>query len=434
MSRSVWSDSAKIAEFKILDSEISTDVLIVGGGLCGVLCAYFMQQAGVDYVLVEADRIGQGTTKNSTAKITSQHGLVYRKIVKSYGIEQASMVLRANEKAVLKYEELCKGIDCEYEHKSAYTYSLKDREKIEEEIKTLHTMGFDAEFKENLKLPFKVAGAVEFKNQAQFNPVKFIAEMAKDLNIYEMTFIRELSSHTAISDKGKIHAKKIIVATHFPFINKHGGYFVKLYQHRSYVLALENAPDVDGMYVDEDRKGMSFRNGQNMLFVGGGGHRTGKQGGSWGELRSFVKRNLPEAEEKYAWAAQDCMSLDSIPYIGLYSKNTPDLYVASGFNKWGISSSMVAAEILCDMVMGKKNEFAEVFSPQRSIIKPQFFVNGVEAVTNLLTPTFKRCPHLGCALKWNRYEHTWDCPCHGSRFSENGDLIDNPATGGIGHF
>ena len=174
---------------------------------------------------------------------------------------------------------------------------------------------------------------------------------------------------------------------------------------------------------------MSFRKYGDYLLVGGGGHRTGKQGGCWQEIEAFMQKNYPRAKACYRWAAQVCMSLDGIPYIGRYSKSTPDLYVASGFNKWGITSSMVAAEILCDMVMERKNDFADVFSPRRSIIKPQLFVNGIETTVNLLTPTVKRCPHLGCALKWNKAEHSWDCPCHGSRFDAEGKLIDNPSTG-----
>ena len=183
------------------------------------------------------------------------------------------------------------------------------------------------------------------------------------------------------------------------------------------------------MYVDEADKGMSFRTYENMLLIGGGGHRTGKKGGSFNELYDFAKRYFSGAELKYSWAAQDCMSLDRIPYIGNYSKRTPNLYVASGFNKWGITSSAAAAAILTDMVLGRKNEYAEVFNPSRSILKPQLLINGGETTVNLLTPTTKRCPHLGCALKWNGAEHTWDCPCHGSRFEEDGALIDNPATG-----
>lgn len=429
MQKSVWSDNTKLPEFEKLKGDKRTDVLIIGGGLCGLLCAYFLKHSGVNYILVEGNKILSGITKNTTAKITSQHGLIYDKLIHTLGKEKAQLYLAANENALKEYKALCQSIDCDFETKSAYTYSLTDSLKIEKEVFAVNSLGFPAGFRDKLPLPFKVCGAVCFPNQAQFNPLKFAAEIAKDLNIYENTFIRDITPDTAVSDGGKIKAEKIIVATHFPFINKHGSYFLKLYQHRSYVAAFENADNPDGMFVDEAADGMSFRTYEKLLFIGGGGHRTGKQGGGWTELTDFAKKYYPNAKLKYQWATQDCKSLDSVPYIGKYSKRTPDLYVATGFNKWGITSSMAAAKILCDMVQGKRNDFAEVFSPQRSIIKPQLFVNGFEATVNLLTPTVKRCPHLGCALKWNRAEHTWDCPCHGSRFEEDGRLIDNPAIG-----
>ena len=255
--------------------------------------------------------------------------------------------------------------------------------------------------------------------------------IAKDLKIYEKTKIVELKNNIAITDNGTIEAEKIIVATHFPFINKHGSYFLKMYQDRSYVIALKNAENVDGMFLDESETGLSFRNYNGMLLLGGGAHRTGKQGGNYRELRNFARQYYPGATECYHFATQDCMTLDSIPYIGNYSKNTENMFVATGFNKWGMTSAMVSAIILCDMVQGKKSSYSEVFSPSRSILHPQLAANALESVVNLLTPTTKRCSHLGCALKWNRAEHTWDCPCHGSRFTKDGELIDNPATKGL---
>jgi len=429
MKKAIWSESITLPEFSKLEGEKRTDVLIIGGGLCGLLCAYFLKQAGINYILVEGNRIASKITGNTTAKITALHGLVYDKLIRDFGKEKAQMYLDANMEAVKEYERLCKYIDCDFEKKPSYTYSMTSREKIENEVKAVNSLGFGAEFKKDIELPFKTQGAIQFKGQAQFNPLKFIDGIVKDLNIYENTFIRDITPHTAVSDNGKITAEKIIVATHFPFINKHGGYFLKLYQHRSYVSAYEKAQKLNGMYVDEDSKGMSFRNYGDTLLIGGGGHRTGKQGGNWKELHEFADKYYPDAKLKYEWATQDCMSLDGVPYIGRYSRNTPDMYVATGFNKWGITSSMVSAKILCDMVMGRENDYAKVFSPQRSILKPQLLINGFEASVNLLTPTVKRCPHLGCALKWNKQEHTWDCPCHGSRFEENGKIIDNPATG-----
>lgn len=428
---SVWEEHVRGNDFPALNQDIRTDVLIIGGGMCGLLCAWFLHQAGIDYVLVEADTVCGGITKNTTAKLTIQHGLIYQKLVKSVGFEKAKQYLRANEEALKQYVSLCQNIDCDFAFKDSYVYSLDSRQKIEKEIAALKMLGLRTDFCQSTALPFPVAGAVRLEGQAQFHPLKFAAEISKGLNLYEHTRVRELTGRKAVTKNGTIQANKILVTTHFPFINKHGFYFLKQYQHRSYVLALKNAPQIDGMYVDEAQKGMSFRNYQDMLLVGGGGHRTGKPGGNWQELRSFSKRYYPNSVECGHWATQDCMSLDGVPYIGPYSRNTDGMYVATGFNKWGMTSSMVAAMLLCDYVQGKTNPDGSVFSPTRSILHPQLAVNAGEAALNLLTPTTKRCPHLGCALKWNPQEHSWDCPCHGSRFTEDGRLIDNPATGDL---
>ena len=218
-------------------------------------------------------------------------------------------------------------------------------------------------------------------------------------------------------------------ATHFPIDNKHGMYFLKMYQERSYVIALENAGRLQGMYRDIDKKGLSFREYHDMLLLGGGSHRTGKSGGKWQELREAAKQYYPQATERYAWATQDCMTLDGVPYIGEYSPRMPGCFVATGFNKWGMTSSMVAAMLLTDLVCGNDNPYTCVFRPNRSMWKLQLLCNGWEATVNLLLPTTKRCPHLGCALKWNAAERTWDCSCHGSRFDTEGRVLNNPANG-----
>ena len=185
------------------------------------------------------------------------------------------------------------------------------------------------------------------------------------------------------------------------------------------------------MYLDEQENGLSFRSHNDALILGGVGHRTGKQGGNWNELEQFTQVHYPNAKITHRWATQDCMSLDGIPYIGQYSARTPNLYVATGFNKWGMTSSMVAAQVLTDLITGKGSPYADLFSPSRSILHPQLGMNAMETTKNLLSFSTKRCPHMGCALKWNPQERSWDCPCHGSRFEENGKLIDNPATGDL---
>lgn len=433
--KSVWHENVTAPAFPALDRNIKTDVLVIGGGMAGVLCAYFLKRRGIDCTLVEASKIGSGITKNTTAKITSQHGLIYDKLIKRAGIEKAQMYLEANGEAVAKFKELAEIIPCSFEEKSAFVYSLADSGAIEREVRAVNKLGLKAEYVQKIPLPFKTAGAVKFGNQAQFNPLEFLYGIANDLNIYEDTAVRELGENTAKTDRYKIKAQKIIIATHFPFLNKHGSYFLKMYQHRSYVIALENAPrnalDINGMYLQETEDGLSFRNYKNLLLIGGGDHRTGEHGGNWVVLRGFAKQHYPNAAVKYAWAAQDCMTLDGLPYIGRYSRSTRDLYVATGFNKWGMTGSMAGAMILSNMLSGVKSPYAPVYSPQRSMLKPQLAINGIKALGNMLTPTAPRCPHMGCALKWNRAERTWDCPCHGSRFEKNGKLIDNPAAGNL---
>ena len=292
----------------------------------------------------------------------------------------------------------------------------------------MNRIGVKADFSDARELPFKVAGAVRVIDQAQFHPLNFLYGIAKDLPIYEHTKVIELMPHKAITNHGEITYKKLIIATHFPMLNKHGLYFLKLCQHRSYVIALKVAQNVIGMYVDESDTGLSFRSYGDLLLLGGGGHRTGKNGGGWQELEDFARRRYKNAEIVGRWATQDCMTLDDVPYIGQYSKTTPDVFVATGFNKWGMTNAMVAADILCDLVQGKTNPYATIFDPSRTVLRPQLAVNAFESTVGILTPTAPRCPHLRCALKYNRAEHTWDCPCHGSRFREDGQLIDNPAT------
>lgn len=428
---SLWESSVQRLEFPKLKGNIRTDVLIIGGGIAGILCGYQLKNAGVDCVIAESDKICSGVTAGTTAKITVQHGAVFDKLINEFGTEKAGLYLKANDKALLEYKELCKKTDCDFKETDSYIYSLSDRRKIEKEVIALNKIGGKAEFCEKTELPFKIAGAVKVSGEAQFNPLKFLQSLAKDLTIYENTAVKELKGLTAVCDGGEIKAKKIIIATHFPIINKHGSYFLKMYQKRSYVSAFLGAKTLEGMYRDESEDGFSFRSAGKFLIIGGESKRTGKKSGGWEQIRFLAEKYYPTATEKYTWAAQDCITLDGVPYIGNYSANTPDLYVATGFNKWGMTSSMVAAEILTDMIRGKKNEFAEVFSPSRHILRKQLVFNAVSAAGGLLYPTVKRCPHLGCALKWNKNERTWDCPCHGSRFSRDGKLLNNPATGDI---
>ncbi len=425
---SIWQKGVSGVEFEALAEDTSTDVLIVGGGIAGILCAHKLKKAGVDCMLVEADKIGGGVTGYTTAKITLGHGLIYAQLIQRFGEDRAQMYLNAQLDAAREYASLCRKIDCDYETMDSYVYSLCNTEKIKKEIAALNRLGVPAEWSAAQELPMDVAGAVRVKHQAQFHPLKFLYRIAEHLPIYENTKVVEFLPRCVKTNRGTIRFNKLIVATHFPILNKHGLYPLKLYQHRSYVLALKGARIPDGMYVDESDTGLSFRPCGDVLLLGGSGHRTGKQGGCWQELEDFAKRHYTDADVVGKWATQDCMTLDGVPYIGPYSKATDNVYVATGFNKWGMTNAMVAASVLSDLVCGKENPYADVFSPSRSMLRPQLAINVVDSMLGLLTPTTPRCPHLGCALQYNSAEHSWDCPCHGSRFTTNGKLINNPAT------
>lgn len=430
---SVW-ETVDMPEFPAAKGNLNTDVLIVGGGIVGLLTAYELQKSGVSCIVAERKRICSGTTGRTTAKLTFQHGLIYQKILREYGAEKAKMYLEANKNALKCYAELCKKIDCDFKKIDSYIYSRTNRGALEEETEALSRIGFSTDVCEVAELPFPTVGAVRFKDQAVFDPLKFlrgiIAEMSDNVRVFERTHIIEIRGKTALSKRARITSDKIVIATHFPFINTHGSYFLKLYQSRSDVIALKNAPELHGIYMDENIYGYSFRNSGEHLLIGGEAHKTGEPCRRQ-ELENFVKNVYPDAEVQYLWSAQDCISLDGIPYIGNYSALTPNMYTATGFNKWGLTTAMAAAGILRDKILDKDNQYAEVFSPSRSIMKKQLLINGLNAVKNLLTPKSPRCPHLGCALKWNGDEHSWDCPCHGSRFARDGKLLDNPANGDL---
>lgn len=430
---SIWNADVQMPRFPQLETDLRTDVLIIGGGLAGLLCAWSLSRAGIDCTLIEENRLMQGVSGRTTAKLTSQHGLIYGKLLKQFGLEQAKLYWQANQDALTEFKALAQKADCDFSPQNSYIYATTDTGKLEAEMSAYNRLGIPAQWEAALPLPFPVSGALCFSNQGQFHPLKLAAYVAKDLRIFENTKALSFFGNRVQTPKGTVRAEKIIMATHFPLLNKHGMYFLKLYQQRSYVIALENTQKVDGMYLDCVENGLSIRSAGGFLLLGGGGHRTGKQGLNWKLPELAAKKYYPQGKIAARWATQDCMSLDGMPYIGQYSKSTPNLYVATGFQKWGMSTAMAAATILTDLILKKKNPYAALFSPSRSMLHKQLLCNSGEAVLNLLRPTGPRCPHLGCALHWNRAEHSWDCACHGSRFDQDGHVLNNPATGDLRH-
>lgn len=426
--RSVWSASAGVKESRpALSGDRQTTVLIVGAGLAGILTGWRLKQAGIPCIIAEAKQVGSGVTQNTTAKITAQHGLIYNQLRRRFGHEKMLLYYQANMQAIEDYRHLAVSYPCHFEEQTAYVYSLNDRSKLEREAAAYDQLGIRSNIVEAAGLPFPAAGAVAMENQAQFNPLKLLTALSDSLDIVENTFIRTIEDGFALTDNGRIKADHIILATHFPLINIPGLFFLKLYQHRSYVLALKGAPLPDGMYVDEQQGGCSFRSYEDLLLFGGGDHKTGCPGGCYKELFNLASVFYPQSQIQYRWATQDCMSLDGVPYIGRHHAAAKNLYVATGFNKWGMTGSMVASRLLCDLIIDGRSELEDLYSPRRSIWTRQLAVNTGQAALNLLSVGGPRCPHMGCRLRHNPAEGTWDCPCHGSRFDAAGKLINNPA-------
>ena len=421
------------------------DVIVVGAGMAGILTAYYLQKQGKRVLIVEAKTIASGQTERTTAKITSQHGLKYAELIRNVGEEKAKLYALANEQAISQYAKLIKekNIDCEFERVDSYLYSKTQKYVLEEETKAAERLGIHAEFVKETELPFVVKGAVRFENQAQFSPLDFMKGITGELNILENTLVTEIKDCWVITNKGILTADDIVVATHYPIRNVPGFYFLRQHQERSYVLALSGTVPIKNMYYGIDEDGLSFRQTGEYLLLGGSNHRTGhsygKKGktkrqceGAYEHLREAARTYFPDAKEVFHWSAQDCMPHDGIPFIGKYSVLTPHLYIATGFQKWGMSTSMVAARILCDMICGEENPYASLFTPQRFLVRAgsKDFIKDVGITIGNLGKGLlgkKKCSHMGCALTWNPDTQSWDCPCHGSRFDKDGNLLDNPA-------
>lgn len=486
-SESIWiqkqyryaSESEERTSRSPLQTDITTEVAVIGAGLAGILTAYLLMERGIRVILLEAQEAGSGITKNTTAKITSQHSLIYHKLLTYKGQERAWEYAKANQYAIEKFEEIINHleINCDYEILPNYIYTMDNVQKIRQEVEAAKKLGLPASFTRETTLPFQVKAAIRFERQAQFHPLKFLDEVAKKLTIYEHTRVTEIKEGGLIlTDQGSVRAKQIVVTTHYPFINAPGFYFFKMHQEREYAVALmgediKNKVHLDGMYRDADPDGYSFRKYKEFLIFSSGKHRTGqyKPLNAYKKLETDTRKFYPNSEIKYTWSNQDCMTPDSVPYIGRYSVVTPNIYVATGFNKWGMTSAMVSAMIISDMILGKENEYQKVFTPSRLMLDGggKFLKDAGIITVSLLKEHMKiphdqikdiavgkagvinrdgerygvyredndkyyfvttKCPHLGCSLEWNQNEMTWDCPCHGSRFDYKGKLISNPAT------
>ncbi|MCI8590306.1 MAG: FAD-dependent oxidoreductase [Clostridiales bacterium] len=471
-SESIWQKTAKRSPTASLQESISCEACVIGGGMAGVLTAYFLTQKGVDTVLVEASSIGSGQTKNTTAKITAQHGLKYAHLTHEFGIEAAKQYASINQGAISDYERIIEKhkIECDFEKCSSYLYTLEEEERVKAEYHAAKDAGLATYLTDETPLPFPVKLAMVFTDQAQFHPLKFLYALADTIRVYENSRVLTVDEHIVKTEKGEIRADHIVFACHYPFINVPGFYFAKQHQARSYAIALAQAPALDGVFFSADQNGFSFRNYKDFLLLGGGGHRTGENedGGRYALLEAKAETWFPGCQLAARWSAQDCMPVGAVPYIGRYAESRPYWYVATGFGKWGMTSSMCAARVITGLILEKEEERGAVFAISRAKISfaDDYAAESFQAVKNLSKELFSipetytndlkkgesgvfiyngvkagvyrdengdlfaidtKCPHMGCQLTWNADEKSWDCPCHGSRFTYKGELIDGPA-------
>ena len=490
---SYWIESTKNMEknYNKLNENIETDICIIGAGITGSLVAYYLSKEGKNVVLLEKDKICEKTSGNTTAKITSQHGLFYNYLLQSDGLEFAKKYYEANENSIKNIENIVKNenIDCDFEKQDAYIFTQKEDEikKIKAEFDAVKKIGGIAEFTAKCSLPFSVQGAIKFPNQAQFNSRKFVIELLNKiekngrLKIFEnskaIDVKKDKDMYKIYTKDNYVKAKYVILACHYPIINAPGFYFFKMYQSRSHAIAIEAETDFfEGMYINSELPTKSFRTikygDKRLLVIVGEDYKTGSNidyENINNNLEKIAKDMYPNCKIKYRWSAQDCISLDKIPYIGEFSKFMPNVYIATGYKKWGMTTADIAGNIICDKIMGRKNEYEDIFKATR--VEP---IKNIKEVENMLKQTAKSlviekltipkeeleeikegegkliningkkvgvfvdengkvhavqpiCSHLGCELSFNKLEHTWDCPCHGSRFDVDGKSLETPS-------
>lgn len=492
MEKSLWIENSKETNYPKLNNEEKTDVCIIGGGISGAVTAYLLAKNGVDVIVLEKDKICMGVTANSTAKLTSQHGLFYKYLENENGLEFAKKYFESNEEGIKLAEKIIneENIECNFEKKDAYVFATNEEEleKIKQEVEVFQKIGANAEFVENVNIPVeKVLGAVKLKNQAQFNSRKYTIELFNRASkmgakIYENSKVENVEhkgdSYEITTEEGKVIANKVVMATHYPIKNFPGMYFAKMYQDKSYAIAVDTKEEniIDGMYIQSCVPVISLRtakyNDKNLLIVAGAGHRTGEPDGKiedvYINLENYIKKYYPKAEVLFRWSTEDCVTLDKVPYIGEFSKMLPNMYVATGFKKWGMSTSHVAGKIISDLILNNENDYVGIYKATRleplknikefgNMLKESTYsllINklkpaedeldkiplgdgGIVEINGEKIGIYKRddgeifavkpyCKHLGCLISWNNLEKTWDCPCHGSRYDYMGNIITEP--------
>ncbi|GGM23431.1 (2Fe-2S)-binding protein [Paraliobacillus quinghaiensis] len=487
---SYWKNTSPLPAFPQLTQDINVDIAIVGAGITGITTAYLLRKQGLKVALIEADTILSGTTEYTTAKITAQHGLIYDELIQHFGEDKAKLYYEAamDAKQLITDTIVKHNIACEFSNEDAYIYTNSDKEmdKMRNEYKAYQKLSIEGELVDQIPLNIPVKKALVMKNQAQFHPLLYLKHLVETMvedgvEIYEHTTATDITYNAKpmVQTKGKqnITCEKVVIASHYPFKDGSGFYFSRMYPERSYLIAVTtNKKFPGGMYINAEQPTRTIRatmdKGEEVWLIGGERHKTGHEKETVDhhiELEKFANNTFGIKEYKYRWSAQDLTTLDNMPYIGPLTKHEPNTLVATGYRKWGMTSGTVAAMIISDTIMNKGNRFASLFGPSRFDFDPDvknFIKNNIHVAKHMVKgkldiPSDKidelekddavivrengkrigvyqdeqgninrldtTCPHMKCEVNWNKNEKTWDCPCHGSRFSKDGKVVEGPA-------
>jgi glycine/D-amino acid oxidase-like deaminating enzyme/nitrite reductase/ring-hydroxylating ferredoxin subunit len=475
--------------FAELGEDVEADVVVIGGGIVGITTALLAQEQGAHVVLLEADRVGHGVSGHTTAKVTSQHGLIYARLRSSFGADAAQTYGQANEAAIdwIARRVERDGIDCDFRVRAAYAYAAgaSDRSKVEDEAQAAAEAGLPARLVDAAPLPFPVEAAVRFDDQAEFHVGKYLRALVEALvaaggRIFERSRAVDVATDRGCVVKtpgGRVTADRAVIATHFPFLDRSLA-FARVHPERSYALLCRIAGQPpEGMFLSAGAPTRSIRgvpaDGEELLLVGGEGHRTGTGGDTeerYARLEAFAREHWDVRSVDYRWSAQDNITVDGMPYVGALVPFSDRLLMATGFAKWGMTGGTAAAMILSDALLGRESPWAPLLHPNRLTLRAsayrlvrenaeagiRFFGDrlskpGRRPIEELapgeggsvrhdgekvaayrdedgaLTAVSPTCTHLGCQVNWNRAERSWDCPCHGSRFAPDGRVLQGPA-------
>ena len=486
-SESIWLTTADGAGFPLLDRDVAVDVAVVGGGITGLTTALALKRQGATVAVAERETVAAGATGYTTAKISALQSTHLSDIRSKNGADGAAAYATATLEAVARIAALVEeeGIECDFEQRDAFTYAGDQQEVAsgEQEADAAREAGLAVESTTETGLPWEVPAAVRLAGQAQFQPVAYTRGLAQRVDgdgshVFERTHVTGVEDgapcRVETAGGATITAERVVVATNYPLLDR-GLFFARLEATRSYCVALPIRGDVpQGMLITAGQPTRSLRTFRDHLIVGGEGHQTGAADARperYEALVEFGERHFPVGPgTPYRWSTQDGMPVDSLPYIGLYTPRSKRLYVAAGFMKWGMTSATIAATLLTDLIAGRDNPYAARFDPNRASLRAlpktaklnlhagrEFFgarAKPAEASSSAQVPAGEarvvrsgtgkigvfrdedggvhgvslRCTHLGCLVRFNDAERSWDCPCHGSRFDVDGAVLAGPAT------